>query len=87
MDGGDNACIPIETENDEDEDEEHMIEDAMPRITKVDIGTINIVPGLNLEEEETPGRLPSSDSRWTIQKSFTNIPLTHRSFAGAKKRL
>ena len=54
-------------------------------ITRADIQTLNIIPGISLEEE-TPGQPPAYDSRWTIRKSFTDIPLTHRYFAGANKK-
>ena len=68
------------------EDDDETIEDMTPHITKTDINTVNIVPGLTIEHEETLGQPPSYDSRWTIRKSFTDIPLTQRSFAGANKK-
>ena len=73
------------TNDNEDGDEDEYVEDVTPVITRADIQTLNIIPGISLEEE-TPGQTPAYDSRWTIRKSFTDIPLTHRSFAGANKK-
>ena len=66
--------------------EEGPIKDVTPMTAKANISTINIVPGITPEEEETPGRPPSYSSRWTIRKSITDIPLTHQCFVGANKK-
>ena len=83
MEEVDSTLVSAKDNGDDDEDE--YVEDVTPVITKTDIQTINIIPGISLEEE-TPGQTPAYDSRWTIRKSFTDIPLTHRSFAGANKK-
>jgi hypothetical protein len=56
-----------------------------PTTIREDIRTIDIIPGITIDAEE-PGQPPPYDSRWTIRKCFTDIPLTHRSFAGANKK-
>ena len=71
--------------NYENEDEDEDVEDVTPTVTRTDIQTVNIIPGISLDDD-TPGSPPAYDSRWTIRKSFTDIPLTHRSFAGANKK-
>ena len=73
------------TNENEDDDKGEYVEDVTPVITRADIQTLNIIPGISLEEE-TPGQTPAYDLQWTIRKNFTDIPLTHRSFAGANKK-
>ena len=47
--------------NNKDEDEDKHVEDVTPTITRADIQTLNIIPGISLEEE-TPGQPPAYDS-------------------------
>jgi hypothetical protein len=74
------------SDEENEEDNEDEIEDITPQINKSDIYTVRIVPGITLEEEQEPGQAPAYDSRWTIRKSFTDIPITHQSFGGANKK-
>jgi hypothetical protein len=71
-------------QHDEDDDD-CSVEDVPPTTIQEDIQTIDIIPGITIDAEE-PGQPPPHDSRWTIRKCFTDIPLTHRSFAGANKK-
>jgi hypothetical protein len=74
-------------DDDDDDDDDEMIDDVTPmQITKTDIQTVDIVPGITMEDEQEPGRTPAYDSRWTIRKCFTDIPISHKSFAGANKQ-
>ena len=73
------------TNESKDDDKDEYVEDVTPVITRAYIQTLSIIPGISLEEE-TPGQTPAYNSQWTIGKSFTDIPLTHRSFAGANKK-
>ena len=57
------VLISTGTDDNDDEDKEDLIKDVMLITTKADISTINIIPGITLEEEETLGRPPSNDSR------------------------
>jgi hypothetical protein len=76
----------IEAQRDDTEDDQ-SVEDVTPQISKTEIRTINIVPGITLEEDQKHGRPPEYDTRWTIRKLFTDIPITHRSFGGANKKM
>jgi hypothetical protein len=66
----------------EDNDDDRSVEDVTPTITKNNVQTVNVVPGITVEDNE-PGMLPPCNSRWTIRKCFTDVPITHSSFAGA----
>jgi hypothetical protein len=68
------------------DDDKAYIKDVTPTITRADIQTVQIIPGLTIEDTADPGQPPTYDSRWTIRKCFTDIPLTHRSFDGANKK-
>ena len=70
---------------DDDDDNDDSIEDVTPTITKKDIQTVNIIPGITIDDDET-GIPPPYDSRWTIRKCFTDIPITHSSFAGTNNK-
>jgi hypothetical protein len=73
-------------EADNEENEDTYIEDVTPTIHKNDIQTVNLIPGVTLEDDQAPGQLPTYHSRWTIRKMFSNIPIAHRSFGEAKTK-
>ncbi len=75
----------IDNKDDDDDDNDDSIEDVTPTITKKDIQTVNIIPGITIDDDET-GIPPPYDSRWTIRKCFTDIPITHSSFAGTNNK-
>jgi hypothetical protein len=71
---------------DDEENEDTYIEDVTPTIHKNDIQTVHLIPGITLKDDQAPGQLPTYDSRWTIRKMFSDIPITHRSFGEAKTK-
>jgi hypothetical protein len=75
------ATAQTEAEGDDNE----SVEDVTPTITKSDIQTVNVIPGITVDDDET-GMLPPCNSRWTIRKCFTDAPITHSSFAGANDK-
>jgi hypothetical protein len=72
--------------DDDGGDDDTFIEDVTPIFTKEDLLTIDIVPGLTTDQEQETGQPPTYDSRWTIRKCFTDIPMTHRSFDGPNQK-
>ena len=50
-------------DNQDQEQEEEDIEDVTPLITKLDIRTVNINPGITLEDSQDDGQRPTYDSR------------------------
>jgi hypothetical protein len=71
---------------DDEENEDTYIEDVTPTIHKNDIQTVHLIPGVTLEDDQAPGQLPTYDSRWTIRKMFSDIPIAHRSFGERPRR-
>jgi hypothetical protein len=75
-----------EEDNKHDDDNGAHVEDVTPTITKREIHTVNVIPGITMDKEPEPGRLPACDSRWTIRKCFNNTPMNHPSFDGTHKK-
>jgi hypothetical protein len=82
--------IKTKTKHDEekdDEEEDDFIEDVTPRVNKTDMPTVHFVPaGLTFDDPHEPSRPLEHDSRWTMRKSFTDVPITHRSLSDSTKR-